>query len=227
MDYPIVEPILELKYFEIWGFKVHSLDSFTTFPCSVQMRIYPNSTVIRSMGTIKIITWYAFNNATWESVLVRILQYFYCVLITMPVTTSNYHSWLSNSVRPNANDHSKHGNIVIKSSPPALKPNVKFWGWTKQINFVGLKMLSTSPLRFLDCCVISSIVLQRFFPLVREKNWKHGARTPSNLKLRTNVLLCYHYGTFVFVNTHTHVRQPLYLYFLVFVTCCFFYRTQE
>ena len=27
MDYPIVEPILELKYFEIWGFKVHSLDS--------------------------------------------------------------------------------------------------------------------------------------------------------------------------------------------------------
>ena len=27
MDYPIVEPIIELKYFEIWGFKVHSLDS--------------------------------------------------------------------------------------------------------------------------------------------------------------------------------------------------------
>ena len=86
-----------------------------------------------------------------------------------------------------------------------MKPNVKFWGWTKQINFVGLKMLSTSPLRFLDCCVISSIVLQRFFPLAREQNWKHGARTPSNLKLRTNVLLCYHYGTFVFVNTHTHM----------------------
>ena len=177
------------------------------------------------MGTIKIITWYAFNNATWESVLVRILQYFYCVLITMPVTTSNYHSWLSNSVRPSANDHSKHGNIVIKSSPPALKPNVKFWGWTKQINFVGLKMLSTSPLRFLDCCVISSIVLQRFFP---QKNWKHGARTPSNLKLRTNVLLCYHYGTFVFVYTHTHMYvNRCTCIFLFLWRVVFFYRTQE
>ena len=76
------------------------------------MRIYSNLTVIRSMGTIQIITWYAFNNATWESVLVRIPQYFYCVLITIPVTTSNYHSWLSNLVRLSANDHSKHGNLV-------------------------------------------------------------------------------------------------------------------
>ena len=155
------------------------------------------------MGTIKIITWYAFNNATWESVLVRILQYFYCVLITMPVTTSNYHSWLSNSVRPNANDHSKHGNIVIKSSPPALKPNVKFWGWTKQINFVGLKMLSTSPLRFLDCCVISSIVLQRFFPLVREKNWKIWCQNSIQFKAENKLvtlLLLRH----VCICEHTH-----------------------
>ena len=84
------------KYFACKPFSCfgHSV-SITTFPCSVQMRIYSNLTVIRSMGTIKIITWYAFNNATWESVLVRILQYFYCVLITMPVTTSNYHSLLS------------------------------------------------------------------------------------------------------------------------------------
>ena len=100
---------LDIICFIYWQFK----NIYTTFPCSVHMRIYSNLTVIRSMGTIKIITWYAFNNATWESVLVRILQYFYCVLITMPVTTSNYHSWLSNSVRPSANDHSKHGNIVI------------------------------------------------------------------------------------------------------------------
>ena len=97
-----------------WNLYCIDCVNITTFPCSVQMRIYPKLTVIRSMGTIKIITWYAFNNATWESVLVRIPQYFYCVLITMPVTTSNYHSWLSNSVRPSANDHSKHGTLSQK-----------------------------------------------------------------------------------------------------------------
>ena len=102
------------------------------FPCSAQMRIYSNLTVIRSMGTIKIITWYAFNNATWESVLVRILQYFYCVLITMPVTTSNYHSWLSNLVGPSGNDHSKHGNIVFES-------------WRNQSTYLYALCFATSP----------------------------------------------------------------------------------
>ena len=80
---------------------------------SMQMRIHSNFTVIWSMGIIKIITCYTFNKfVTWESVTVRILLYFYCVLITMPVTTSNYHSWLSNLVRLSANDHSKHVNVV-------------------------------------------------------------------------------------------------------------------
>ena len=69
----------------------------------------------------------------WESKSIKLeLVRVFCLLCQWP--TSNYHGWLSNLVRHNMNDHSKHANLVIDLKSFNFKAMViRYWLWAKWI----------------------------------------------------------------------------------------------